>query len=110
MTNNEFIALLNAQLDCTTECIESFTDFMGSGDRYDYLSSALALSSELMSILDSDEEDREKQLIRLMPFHNNYACDGVANELDDWETPERLRNHSELPPAEIEEYITNCKT
>ena len=79
-----FTELLTLQLNTVQPCVDSYVDFMGSDDRWDYLRGALALSSDMLEIqMDSEEEKALLDLLNLRVW-SSYACDGVANEIWEW--------------------------
>lgn len=90
MTHLEYETLLEAQLRHTQELVDSYLDFTGSDDRWDYLNSALHLSHLMMRGSQLNEGGMELFLLDLLPL-SQFACDGVCVELYAWQTVERLR-------------------
>ena len=85
MEHPKFIDLFTAQLtEAIPGCTDSYIAFMGSDDRWDYLKGALALGQDMLLIqMDGQPEDNLLDLLNLKPWEN-YACDGVANEIWNW--------------------------
>ena len=77
-----------AQLNHAKAHIESYQEFPGSDDGLDYLQAAIELAGDLLDFyVDTDTARLDEFLNTPNRLINDYACDGICNELYELNCP-----------------------